>query len=95
MGNILSIKMQDGNDAKAKTVGDYLVKLLTKLWSEGEGFSGKRPFGNSGWKYELYTALGTSGAIDATLDSDGDMADFDRKAADLMIFEAIKEMHNG
>lgn len=23
------------------------------LWVEGEGFSGKRPFGNSGWEAEL------------------------------------------
>jgi hypothetical protein len=31
------------------TIRDYLRILLETLWEEGEGFSGKRPFGNSGW----------------------------------------------
>lgn len=41
------------NDAGADTVKEYLVELLSTLWNEGEGFSGKRPFGTSGWEYEL------------------------------------------
>lgn len=38
------------NDAGAKTIGEYLKKLLLTLWDEEDGFSGKRPFGNSSWK---------------------------------------------
>lgn len=41
------------NDAGAKTVADYLKKLLRALVIEQEGFSGKRPFGNSGWISDL------------------------------------------
>lgn len=59
----LSLKMPS-NDADAETVRDYLKALLTHLWEEGEGFSGKRPFGNSGWEYDLYGALEQSGITD-------------------------------
>jgi hypothetical protein len=50
--NTLDLKLPE-NDAGADTVRDYLKALLLKLWEEEEGFSGKRPFGNSGWKHEL------------------------------------------
>jgi len=39
------------------TVRDYFYNLLRTLWIEEEGFSGKRPFGNSGWQYDIYNAL--------------------------------------
>lgn len=45
------------NDADAATVRDYLVALLTELWDTTDGFTGKRPFGNSDWEYDLYLAL--------------------------------------
>lgn len=45
------------NNAHAPTIRDYLMKLLITLWDKEEGFSGKRPFGNSGWKLEIYDAL--------------------------------------
>lgn len=87
--DILKTQMPE-NDANAETVGDYLKKLLLKLWSEREGFSGKRPFGNSGWHYELYIAIANAGLIDAEFE-DGDLIDFDRKSADEIIEKAIAE----
>jgi len=45
------------NDSGADTVKGYLKALLFTLWDEDEGFSGKRPFGNSGWEYELTEPL--------------------------------------
>ncbi len=45
------------NDAEAATVRDYLKALLRGVWNEGEGFNGKRPFGNSSWEYEVFSAL--------------------------------------
>lgn len=95
MTDVLNIKMREGNDAEATTIGDYLVKLLTEIWREGEGFSGKRPFGNSGWEFELYLALAKSGAIEASFYEDGDLRAFDRKGADKLVFEAIKGLYNG
>jgi hypothetical protein len=67
---ILAVPMGD-NDAGATTVGDYLAKLLLDVWREGEGFDGKRPFGNSGWECELYVALARGGVIPDALDEDG------------------------
>ena len=45
------------------TVKDYLKQLLSTLWIEEEGFSGKRPFGNSCWKYDIIYALIESGYL--------------------------------
>ena len=53
---ILDLPM-DLNDAHAATVKEYLKALLVNLWDEEESFSGKRPFGNSGWTGELYRPL--------------------------------------
>jgi hypothetical protein len=52
------------NDAGAETVRDYLRELLFTLWREGEGFCGKRPFGNSGWERELLSSLPESAVGD-------------------------------
>lgn len=70
----------ESNDAGAKTVKEYLVKLLETVWVEEEGFSGKRPFGNSGWQYYLIEPVIKAG-----------LAVTDSKAASL-ITEAIRSL---
>jgi hypothetical protein len=94
--DILSLKMIQPNDAEVETVKDYLKKLLTELWNKGEGFSGKRPFGNSGWECELYHTLVINKAISGkyTTDQDGyvDVSECDEKAANRLIFEAIASL---
>lgn len=45
------------NDANADTVGDYMNRLAAAVWQEDEGFSGKRPFGDSGWFHQVYDAF--------------------------------------
>jgi hypothetical protein len=72
---ILSLPM-DKNDAKADTIGQYLIRLSQQCWFEEEGFSGKRPFGNSGWVHELAKALIKAEAIDGELDEDGYIDDY-------------------
>lgn len=89
--NILDLPMED-NDAKAKTIREYLRALLTRLWTEEEGFSGKRPFGNSGWTWDIYRALVKGGAIKGEIDSEGDMIGHDQEAADTLILEAIAKL---
>jgi len=49
------------NDADAATVRDYLKELLLTVLIEEESFSGKRPFGNSGWQYELLGPIESAG----------------------------------
>ena len=74
------------------TIRAYLVELLRVLWTEGEGFSGKRPFGNSGWEFDLYAALVAGGAITGELDEDGYLVEYDKQAADKLIFEVIDSL---
>ena len=58
------------------TAGNLSVQL-EKLSEAGyisieKGFSGKRPFGNSGWTFDLFNALATGGFIDlGEADEDG------------------------
>lgn len=89
----IKIPMQE-NDAGAKTVGEYFKILLMTLWEEEDGFSGKRPFGNSGWKYEVYTALVSAGVVSGTLDEDGYLEDADCSAADKICREIILGVFN-
>lgn len=89
--NVLDCPMGH-NDAQASTIRGYLKELLHQLWEHGEGFSGKRPFGNSGWEYEIYTALIAAGLVEGKLDSDGYLEEVDRDAADTLIASAIESL---
>lgn len=55
-------------DCDARSIRHYLFRLLETLWIEDEGFSGKRPFGNSGWQYDLHEPLVRIGAIKGEID---------------------------
>lgn len=54
------------------TVREYFHALLTKVWNEEAGFSGKRPWGNSGWCHDVITALVCAGFIEGVVNRDGD-----------------------
>jgi len=54
--DVLKLPMRE-NDADADNIGEYLAALLCGVIVETEGFSGKRPFGNSGWYSDLKFAL--------------------------------------
>lgn len=77
------------NDAGADTVADYLHSLLWKLWQEGEGFSGKRPFGNSVWECDLYVPLIAGEFIEGELDEDGYVNWCDEGTGNDLIFQCI------
>lgn len=81
---ILDLPMEE-NDSGADTVRGYFKALLRELIQEEEGFSGKRPFGNSGWQYELYRPLVKAGAVAG--DDEGEAQDTD--AADALIQSAV------
>lgn len=80
------------NDANAFTVRGYLVALLAVVWDEGGDFSGKRPFGNSGWTYDLYGALAKAGHIEGTFDEDGYVNDVDTAKGRELISAAIQAL---
>lgn len=88
---ILHLPMEP-NDADAATIHEYLIALLRTVWLEGSDFSGKRPFGNSGWESELYAPLIRAGLLDGTLDEDGYPDDYDQRQGDQLILAAIGQL---
>ena len=93
--DVLALKMREGNEAEAETIRDYFKKLLDTLWEEGEGFSGKRPFGNSAWEYDFYNALIDNKVIKAKLDEYGHIETLsikERNKANALIFAAIEAL---
>jgi hypothetical protein len=77
------------NDAKAGTIGQYFAALLNTLFTETEGFSGKRPFGNSGWEHDVDKALVKADAIWGEFDEDGYLEDYDGPAASAIVFDTL------
>jgi hypothetical protein len=88
---ILNLKL-GRNDAGAPDVRAYLKALLEKLIQDEECFSGKRPFGNSGWLSDLYKPLVQAKLIDGSLDEDGYIGECDSEAAKKLIVEAIRSL---
>lgn len=88
---LLETKFKCSDLNKTVTIREYLHALLQKLWREGEGFSGKRPFGNSGWEHDLYAPLVKAGAIKGSFDGDGYLNDCDEGAANKLIPLLISE----
>lgn len=85
---ILAVPMSK-NDAKAGTVGQYLIALAREVWTIGEGFSGKRPFGNSGWEYDIHKALVQADVVEGEIDEYGYLDDSDDAAVEEYIKEAF------
>lgn len=81
-----------GNIEGATTIREYLCNLLLTLWDEGEGFSGKRPFGNSGWDYDLLEPLLKAGLIEGKFDENGYVDEMDEKAGNDLIRAAIRRL---
>lgn len=74
------------------TLRTYLQDLLLTLWDEEQGFSGKRPFGNSGWQVDVYGALVKAGLITGVIDEYGYVEDYDRLAAEAIVIGAIQRL---
>ena len=88
---VLDLLMQK-NDAEALTIRGYLKALLKELWVEQECFSGKRPFGNSGWTAELEMALVNANRIRGKINSDGYLDSADSAQAHIVILKAIDQL---
>jgi hypothetical protein len=72
------------------TVKEMLQELLIKVWNEEEGFSGKRPFGNSGWKYDVAAVLISQGYLPGELDEEGYIDSVDMVEFDTLVTKLIK-----
>lgn len=89
MEKVLAAPLADGNDAGAADVRGYLYELLRTLWKEDSHFSGKRPFGNSGWQHEVYDALAEAGLLESAEKDEDDDWDLDPREADNLIYRAL------
>lgn len=78
------------------TLAEWLGSLLATVWQKGEGFSGKRPWGNSGWESDPYPALIRAGLIEGKINEEGDWFDeIDEPAAEALIAAAIDRLTGG
>ena len=78
-------------DLGDQTLTDYLKSLLETLWEEEEEFSGKRPFGNSGWKYDVFAGFVRAGLISGKISpEDGWVEECDTKTGDAIVLAVIK-----
>jgi hypothetical protein len=86
-------------DAQVKTcdfdepisIRNFYKECLKALIFEGESFSGKRPFGNSGWEWNIYAALIREGFVEGTLDKDGYVDEIDStRDVDLALVDLIE-----
>lgn len=87
---ILGLPMNE-NDSGARNVKDYLKELLSTLIKEEESFSGKRPFGNSGWMCVFEEPLVDFRIIGGDPDEKGDI-EFDNKERDDALLAAIEAL---
>lgn len=88
-GLLAALELRFDSDAGDNlTIREYLQSLLTTLWEEKESFSGKRPFGNSGWENELYTPLVEAGLVEGKM-FDGCPEDINYAQADVYINKLI------
>ena len=91
---ILNLKIMSDYFRKGLTIRGYLQELLLLVWEEGESFNGKRPFGNSGWEYDLYAPLIRAKVVKGELDEDGYIETIDEEAARKLITKLIKSIFN-
>lgn len=77
-------------DLDEVTLREYLKELLLTLLDEQEGFSGKRPFGNSGWIYDPIKPLVMAGAVEGRISEDGWPEDYDEAQADAALKRAVE-----
>lgn len=85
--NIFDVPME--GEFEGETIRDYLRNLLVTLWDEGECFSGKRPFGNSDWKYDIYIPLVRHGFFEGFVNECGDIDIKNIAQADQYIHDMI------
>jgi hypothetical protein len=89
-----------GNDAGAKTIGQYLVDVLRQYWRDGDDFDPSSPFGASfiDWRSVLEQALIVAGAVNSEVDRAG-IERYNtvvtRSHVDALIDEAIRALYNG
>lgn len=91
---VLDLPLPESNNLNdSETIREALWRLLYTLYNITDSFSGKRPFGNSGWDYEFLPPLIRAGYVVGELDEDGYLEDIDygeKAKAEDIIFQCIR-----
>ena len=87
--DILDLEFESDDLSKTVTVREFFYELLKKLWIQQEGFSGKRPFGNSSWDCDLIKCLILNNLIVGKIDEDGYLEDYDSNEVETFVLEKI------
>lgn len=78
---------------KEVTIGDWWKAMMLELNREEEGFSGKRPLGNSSWKHDAQIALVQAGLIEGEIDEEeGYLNDIDDRGCDALFDAVIRSL---
>jgi len=80
---LLDIELEDNDSGKA-TLGGFLAGMID--------LETKRPYGNSGWEWDLFAALVRAGKIDGTFNEYGEVENVDTNEAHALIEQAAKEI---
>ena len=92
---ILQLEFYSTDLERQITVKGFLKELLATLFKEQDCFSGKRPFGNSGWDYDMAKCFVENKIIPGTIDdSDEDDIYYDYKQSDFdnTVIEIVKNI---
>lgn len=92
--DLLDLEFDSRELGERVTIAEYFIRLAQTVWQEGESFSGKRPWGNSSWQYEVYTAMIQSEFISGNLDRDGYVEACDTRQADGLIYAALDRLRD-
>lgn len=68
---VLDFKFYSRECNRETSIREFYKNLLMCLVEQEEEFSGKRPFGNSDWKFDLYMALILAEVVTGSLDEFG------------------------
>ena len=83
-----------GRDLGECSIRYYLVELAKQCWIKEDGFNGKRPFGNSGWQWDIYFALAEGGFVDGQKDEDGNWDNVDQRKAEEIILACFEKLQS-
>lgn len=79
-------------DVEGTSLRVMLKDLLTMVLLQGEQFDGKRPWGDSGWEFDIYRAMVLNGFIKGTVDEYGDIYNYSVAECDELILRCVEEI---
>lgn len=85
----LPVFRSDLDEGESVTIRECLFDILKMVLEETECFDDKRPWGYSGWVYDLYAPLIKHNLIPGKLDEDGYIENVDEEKAIKFVTEKI------